>query len=243
MTNNIPPELYERLQKLLRKSESAKELGSLEEAEAFAMKAQQILMEYNLTEDQIDLSHKEKVIEDYMQDKDFLPKNESRWLVLLYHCICKHHLCRGISHSHGKYGFSIFGEKTNVEIVKYICDQLEVRIRILAKEAYRSYQGHEKRNAFYRGFFFGAVEGIDAKLSENKQEIIKNNENLYGLIVRKNEEVNKAVKETYGGTLGRGKGTRTSAAHGREIGYQKGKSMEIHKGVGGSGAYGQKLLS
>ena len=150
----IPKNIYEKLQKLLRKADSAKEVGNLAEAEAFANKASEILMEYNLSREQIDLEDKPKVVRDHIPNtmKDFLPKNEGRWLVLLYNVIARHNLCRIVTHEDGRKGLSVMGEKINIEIVRYICDQLEAKIRILVKQAYRDYRGLEKKNAFIRGF-------------------------------------------------------------------------------------------
>lgn len=241
MESNIPKEIYERLQKLLRKSESAKAMGSLAEAEAFANKATELLMEYNLSREQIDLEDKPKVIRDWIKDKNFLPKNEGRWLVLLYHTICKHNLCRGISQNDGHDGFSICGEKINVEITRFICDQLEARLRPMAKQAFKTYIGHEKKNAFTRGYLLGAVQGIDAKLSEHLKDLVVSNPNITALVVVKGKAVKDFIAQEFTG-LGLGRKASYSAQDGKAQGYEAGKKIDIHRGVG-KGAIDRNLLN
>lgn len=238
---DIPKEIYERLQKLLRKAESAKAMGSLAEAEAFANKATELLMEYNLSRENIDLEDKPKVIRDWIKDKNFLPKNEGRWLILLYFTICKHNLCRGITQDDGHEGFSIVGEKVNVEIVRYICDQLEVRLRGMAKAAYKTYYGSEKKNAFVRGFLLGAIQGIDVKLSQHLREMVVSNANITALVVVKNKAIAEFVDQEFG-TLRSGRGARYSAQDGKAQGFEAGKNIDIHKGVG-KGAIDRNLLN
>ena len=240
---DIPKHIYEKLQKLLRKADSAKEVGNLAEAEAFANKATEILMEYNLSREQIDLEDKPKVVREHItnQDKNFLPKNEGRWLVLLYRIIANHNLCRVVTHEDGRFGLSIMGEKINIEIVRYICDQLEAKIRILVKEAYRNYNGLEKKNAFIRGFYLGAVQGIDDKLRDNKEEMVKANPNITALVIVKDRAVVDFMKQEFP-RLSKGRSASYSAQDGKGLGYQAGKNVAINKGVG-NGSLGRNLLN
>jgi hypothetical protein len=227
----ITDELYEKLQKLLRKAESARELGSLAEAEAFAMKAQAILMEYNMAMEDVDLEDKPKVEGPHITDKDFLPKNEGRWLVLLYQVIARYNMCRAVTHNHGADGITLCGEKINIETVRYICDQLEAKLRVCVKDEFRRYAGPEKKGAYTRGFYLGAVEGIRAKLESNKTEMQNDNRNITALIVVKDAAVVQFMQNEFG-RMGRSKGAKTSSADGRSTGYKTGQGMSINKGVG-----------
>lgn len=247
--SQIPDHILKRLQKLLKLAKGAKEVGSLAEAENAATRANEILLEYNLSTDDVDLEDKPKVGQSKVNDWEnkeqerinFMPKNEGKWLIELYFCICKHNLCRGLSN--GRYNFTILGEPQNIEMVKYIAEQLKHKLRHLARDGWKKYQeqgGWDKKNAYIRGFLLGAVEGIDSKLYDQRWEMEQKNNKITDLIHIKGNAV-KEYEEANFKNIGSFKSGKSRAWDGQADGYEAGQKVEINKGLG-SNAVNQKLL-
>lgn len=142
-------------------------------------------------------------------------------------------------------GIRLIGEPTNMEIVRYIVDQLKNRVRGFGKEAYKVYinaGGEEKKNAFLRGYYSGFVQGIGTKLSRQKESMEKKEELMASMALVKTNEIQKWVDENI--TLGAGskRGGNYKADDGNTMGYIKGLKTDIRQGLN-KNDLNQKLLS
>lgn len=236
--------ILDKIKKLLKKSESAKDIGSIEEAEAFAAKVQELLAKYNLELSQIntdDEQYGDNVEHEYMKAwHSNIGGNDSL------------HIMRAIAQFNWCYVYAvgdmkdnkmvILGTPENIEVCKYI-HSIVCRIFIDASRAeYKKYVKNEDYifegrlkpvtwDTFARAFMKGCAKGLKHKLKSERERFVENNENAYGL-VRTNDIVLQNYVETkfkMGKGQRAGKSTDAGNAYGK--GYKTGRDVTIHKGV------------
>lgn len=209
-----------------------------------AMKlAQKIAMQYNLDLSQLGEETKvSKMLQQEINRGDLFPKNEGQWLVKLLFMLARHNFCRGWTISDGKVvGFNLVGEEHNVQIVMFFFEQLSARIRRLARESWGNYSGPETKNTYLRGFYLGCVAGIDHQLDEQERAQVREQPEINALILRKDAAVVEFV-QSLGLKFSPHKGPRSSGTGGIKSGFEAGKSMSLHKGLGSRNAGGQNLI-
>lgn len=260
--DHIPKELIAKIQKLMKLEEGAKKLGNIEEAANAAGKIRDILMKHNLdlytVQNAGDQTQKEApIIKDDYQPEDFTKPHEGDWVKRLVKTIAPFYLCKCFGYTNTAMGLkvTIIGTATNVEIVWYTVEQLVNRIRPLSRDAFKAYTGHEKRNTFFRGFFRGAVEGIQYQLAENAQrEVYKAKEAeerkragkpiaelestaimFIGMQVQEQRRVQQFIDHNINFGNSTRKGSSLSGVGGKQTGFETGKKINIASGVG-SGA-------
>lgn len=237
--------IIEKVKKLLELQKGAEAIGSLEEAANAAEKVQAILFKYNL--ELADVSnHINKSDDDIKRFEEkgiYAKKNEGQWIYHLYGMLAKHNLCgiilSGFWDDHMRKRnlyVNIIGTKENVEVVKFLGDMLEERIRILCKRAYNQEGKFDEKNpnAFRRAYYMGAVHGIDTQLIEAKERAMQANVKITALVLAHDRKVQNAISEMFpslkSGRRSRGPGCGIGGA----LGYRDGKEISINKGIGGS---------
>lgn len=127
-------EFLNKIQKLLQKAESAKEIGSLEEAEIFMAKVNKLLIKYNVSLSEIKNVNEEESIEFNRKDTiDVAPKNktEGRWTENLLEVLAYANFCQVVYYTKRNYNTDTFkfeytrthiliGTPTNIEVTKYM---------------------------------------------------------------------------------------------------------------------------
>jgi hypothetical protein len=235
----IENNILEKIQKLLNLQHGAEAVGSLHEAELAAVRVHELLLKYNLDIADVTGYVKPEASEINRFDEEGIinPKNEGKWIHNLYSVLCRHNFCKMVINvGIAEHPFAILiGTKVNVESVKFLGDQLENRIRIAEKEGWRSNYSSEKRGAFRRGFFLGAVKGIDDQLKLKKLQEEANNNKVTALVVSMDKKLNTFMENEFN-NLRPGKASRTSSRMGVKMGYEKGRSMNINSGITGNTA-------
>jgi rRNA processing protein Krr1/Pno1 len=173
---NVPQNIIDKIHKLLNLKEGAEAVGSLAEAENAAAKLQDLLMKYNLDLAEVRKAKQEERFEmhdDWVYMGDKADKRESTWVTMLCAAIARNSMCRVSVHD---WHIHIIGEKNNVQLILYICDQMIEKVRIAEKFAWKihdaqpDFYGKEKRGTFRRGFYQGACHGIDQRLRRQREE-------------------------------------------------------------------------
>jgi hypothetical protein len=237
--------IIEKVQKLLELQKGAEAIGSLEEAANAAEKVQRLLLKHNLEMSEI-AAHdpeKEQKMGRARYEEIYAKKNEGQWIYRLYSVLAGHNLCYIVytrfRDDHGKPNkfVNLIGTKENVQVVRFLADQLELRLRKLEQKAWntRELWMHEKRNAFRRGYLMGACMGIDTQLSEAKQKAMQENVKVNALVLANDAKLREAVAHFFP-RLSSARRTKGYSANGAmNKGYQDGKSMQINKGMGKGG--------
>ena len=167
-----------RIKKLMLHAKSAKELGSLAEAETFTAKVEELMIEYNIEISQIDLDKDENEFDKWMYGESINYKDNQagqKWRLDLIAVLCKHNFCNYTWNTTRK-TFKVYGRMENVDVVVWMYNFLSVGLVQLAVKAFRIpdidskiiYQNN--RYYFIRDWLFGAVVGINKKLQRQKDE-------------------------------------------------------------------------
>jgi hypothetical protein len=235
----VKESILEKIQKLWRLQKSAEEIGSLHEAELAATRVTELLLKYNLEMEDIN-SFKKSDAQDLLRFDErgiINPKNEGKWVHSLYHTISRYNFCKVITmvdrSGITKDYVTIIGTKDNVESVKFLCEQLEYRVRVSEKLAWKINPSDEKRNTFRRGFFMGAVKGINFQLKTKREEEARANVKVTALVLSRDAKMKDFVEKEFH-HLGNNKQHNLSSQTGAVMGFIEGRSMSINKGVKGS---------
>jgi len=237
-----PESIIEKVQKLLALQKGAEEIGSLAEAANAAEKVQTLLLKYNLEMDDISRHDpgKDQKMGRAKYEGVIAKKNEGQWIYRLYSVLADHNFCdivftnyRMDNGKKNKY-VNLIGTKDNVLVVKFLADQLELRLRSLEVKAWNK-EGrftHEKRNSFRRGYLIGACQGIDSQLSEVKRRAMRESEQVHGLVIANEAKLKEALTELFP-LLKNGRRTKSPSAQiAGSMGYRDGRSIQINKGMG-----------
>jgi hypothetical protein len=191
-------------QKLLDKIKKLLALGNdlsttQQEAQSALRKANQLLLQHNLTLTDVEVSSIQSDIVE--TDKSKLAfgsiREEGQWEANLLNVLCYYNLCHSIKHVttySSKGSLSIIGKKHNVEIVTYLFDVARQMFRSLSKQEYNKHrkqvleqftpEGLSERDClkqkhlgyrmpWIRSYLKGCVFGLSAKLKLEKKSVEK----------------------------------------------------------------------
>lgn len=245
--------IIERIQKLLEFQHGANAIDSPEEAANAAEKVQRLLMKHNLSMADIG-ERKEKSKVTKQEFEDIVPrKNESTWIFDLYSALCKYNFCKFLIYQGKRLDLEkrklitiqhgmIIGEEENILMIKFLGEQLEIRLRAMARKSFSMEKRFisEKKNTYIRGYLRGAVNGIRVQLREAQEREMQAQVKVTDLVHVKSDAVEKYIKEELG-PLSKGRSSSLSGMDGAASGYRDGRSMSINQGVGGGNKSSGKL--
>ncbi len=234
--------IMSKIKKLKAMYEGAKKIGSEGEAQAAAALLNKLLLQYNLSMDELDLSDKPKdpigheVISGY-EYKSIGGEWENR----LTNVLCRHNLCQSYVYGSSYKRLLIVGTKENLELVKWMLAMLKERYVAFSKVAYKAYKEsydyrytRYSKDRFQRSYLLGCAEGLDAKLNEErereKKEDVKFATQVTALVVQTDGALKNYVAEQFGKT-GHRTGGRTYAGNARQQGFAEGKRTELYKPI------------
>lgn len=250
-SQQVPNNIKEKIAKLLRQSESNEKNGSeaaLNEAMVAMAKVQEMLAKYNLDIEAV-RSHDEKSKQTLIKDQEDLTlvKTEGKWVKLLYQVISTHNLCQIIYSDRGKLRYTVWilGEPHNIELVKFLCEILQPKLRKMARTSWAEYSrgyGESKKNAYIRAYLQGAVLGIDYKLRDEKKNVYQSQPQYQALVRVKGVELENFVNQSFP-NLKIGRGTsQLSSSDGTQHGIRDGRNINLQKPISNSG-FGPKQLN
>lgn len=238
-------DIKEKISKLIAKEESAREIGNLAEAEAFAAKVQQLLLQYEL--DVKDLKNQTGeslvIIEKRFDTKILTTRHESNWAIYLYNACAKACFCTVLAYgrSAATTFVTLIGTEVNIEMLHLMASRLAVQIRKVARIEFARYVGPDKRNTWIRGFLKGACHGISQKLRNDAARIMIDQPQMSALVHDKDASMRKYMEEHYP-KLGVSKGRAGSSTDGYLRGKEVGSTMDVNQS-GTRLTGGRKLLN
>lgn len=226
-------EIKEKLKKLIAKEASAREIGSIEEAEAFAGKIAQLLLEYELEiKDLRDAPEETSVRHEEFDTEALTNRHESNWIALLYGACCRSCFCISLLNGNASTTrIIIFGTAQNKEFLHYMVAQLIVKLRELARISWKNYSGEDKRNTFIRSFYKGACAGLAGRLALDRMTQGQKSSDAKGLMVQKDRAIQIYMEER-GWGVGKSKTRKSASDAGYEQGVEAGGKVPINKGMG-----------
>jgi hypothetical protein len=234
--------IKEKLRKLIAKENSARDIGNVHEAEAFASKIQELMLAYELEMDDVMKGQGRRVYNvdhELFDPTELLRGHEGSWVYMLYNICARSCFCSIVIQKRRLKDdeIHIFGEDTNRELLHYMTVALINKLRPYSRKAFSEYTGSTKRNTFIRSFFTGAAMGIKAKLRQQEKHDYDANQQVAGLVLNKMAAVELFEKDFFkseGGTVTAQKARRPGSTDGFMQGHAVGSNMSINKGMGGS---------
>jgi hypothetical protein len=236
--------IIERIHKLLALATSDNE----NEAAIAASKAQTMLMEYNISEEELNkFSNKEaeKVIETYMDGKN--KYNRVAWQNILATAVARANLCRLLTSGTGQIWI---GKPTNIEVAHYIYENLVrdlMRICDLTWDLVNERQMFEPKWSRVHGktwknnFYHGANQSISERLTTNLRQLKEAQPPINALVVNNDVEIKEYLNIRYP-HLSSTSYTLNRNTSGFEAGKSAGRSVSFRSGIGAGGSSGPKLL-
>ncbi len=234
--------ILEKLRKLMNLKESATALGNEGEANAAAAGITRLLMEYNLTEN--DIPEQEKLENPIVSEEiPFKAEISGNWYSNLVSVVCEYNMCRNIIVSTRTNGrmkrdkFEIIGRKKNVEVVLYLISFLAHQFIAIGKRGYPQYQHDsiwmygkhpQSLKVYLKSFLYGCVIGVNDKFEEGKK-VLEKETNITALVRTTKSEIDDFLK---GEKIGKARESKAEidtlcAMKGMEVG----KNIEICKGI------------
>ena len=246
MEQKVQESTLQKIKKLMAMAEG----GTLHEQEIATKKIQELLLKHNLELEDVTSTvdeHANEVGHERVALSELWKKNEGKWIWQLYGVLARNNLCNiltsGSSSARAGQGVVVVGTKANVEIVKFLASSLLNRIRLLEAQSWADYKGYDKRGTYRRGFFLGAVHGINEQLVAQKKVYVADDPNMNALVIRHEQDVEDYTQNTF--NPGKGRRTSSTSVGGLRAGHAAGKSMGIHQGISGmsnvGGNYGGML--
>lgn len=170
--------IIQRIKKLKAHAESAAQLGSLEEAKAFTEKLEELMIEYNLSMTDVD-SAKEATKDEFHNwvYTESISYHESatdyRWRLQLVRVLCKYNFC-SFTFNKPNRTFKLYGNADNIDTIVWLYHYLTIGLLRLAQSEFRKkdkiYQKQYGKYQFLKDFLYGAADGIDSKLDEQRRQ-------------------------------------------------------------------------
>ncbi len=241
MTDEID-KILTRVKKLLAKAESAKEIGSIHEAEAFAEGAAKLLSKHKLDMSMLSehqLNAQEPIVESYINWKTHGVSHRRKrvaWIEWLAGAVARGHFCRILV---VKKSSSIYmvGRKSDAEVATYVLTTL---VRAAEEQAEAGYwkarykatkeTGSWNTKGYKSGFFYGFVNAVSERLTKlrNTQSNLSNQMAL--VYVKSDKEIGQYIGDKYKGSAGSVKGRGGSGA-----GYRDGHAAGSKANLTGNG--------
>lgn len=232
----VPQEIIDRLKKLFALEEGALSIGSIHEAEVASLKAQELLLKWNL--EKSDLKQEEqKIVNRILEIGKLYKKCFGDYIPFLVNGLAQYNLCKAVllSSNRGKEfeRIIIFGERNNLEILEFLIFQLKEKIEKLAKLKYKALLLESNPNSFYRAFCSGAVGGLIDKLRKELEKFKDHDLNCSALVLSNKEQL-KDAKNKYFDDWGKfkiSKPNKLSDSDGFLHGWISGQNLDINKGL------------
>jgi len=264
--------IKDKIQKLLNKAESAKDLNNIEEAAAFSAKVNELLTKYNLEKSDIELKSEDDISEDFPDL--VVTTRHGTWTGKLLTVLGNFNYCKVILHGQKNMIVSIIGEPNNIEIVTFLYSILQRQFETNAKEKFREYlksvresikeqysdsdipnynkilakpwrfiKSVSSRSQYLKSYYLGAIHGVNQKL---QQELEKNNtkygNKLNTLIKVNDDKIDRFIEEKYSDLKNRGQRKLKVNSDAYNSGYDNGINSKFSKGVASGHSVATKSL-
>lgn len=255
-TNQNLDKVLSKLRKLKTMYEGAKKINSEGEANSAAAAIQRLLIQYNLSMEEIGSDEQKKadtILEE--QTSGFTYKNiGGEWEFRLVYVLCKWNFCKCFQYGKTYKKLLIFGKEENIETVKWLREFLSEKFVKISKQRFKEYRKTQEyafkpisMDKYQRSFLAGCAAGLDAKLKE-ESDLDKAKDKDFGtkvtaLVVRNDAAVTEYINNKY--KAGKGSKSRVNRDSAYSYGHEEGRNTELHKQVSAgakSQANGVKLL-
>jgi hypothetical protein len=242
-----------KIRKLKNLYESAKKIDSEGEACQAAKAIRNLLLEYNLTMEEVEMSQdasdKEEIVQESASGYDYKSIG-GYWEYELTSTICRYNLCRCYMLGNTYKNLVILGKEQNIKMVRWTVDMLKERLVALSKDRFKEFQKQcldnqvrpYSKDKFQRNYLMGCVDGLRRKLKEERDREKAQEEEqaskITSLVVCNDAAIDEYTKKTWGQTKTRN--VRYESNNARNLGYKDGRNIELNNPIEGN--VGKKSL-
>lgn len=230
-----------KLRKLMNLQESAESLGNEGEAHAAASAISRLLLEYNLSIN--DIPEEEKlnnpVVSEDVPVKRTIP---GPWFGNLIECCCNYNFCRALvvnaydfrTKRYKRDYFQIVGRKKNVEVVLYLVSFLENALTVIGRRKWPEYRNKMIRAGiapktepmYLRSFLAGTVYGLRDQFASQQDSV---QVDIKAIVKSSDADIDAFLS---GQKIGKARASKSEMdVMIARSGYQAGREIEIHKGI------------
>lgn len=199
---NEKEKIIQRIKNLMNHAESAKQIGSLKEAEVFAAKATELLIQYNLTQFDIDSAKAQDGNEfkewGYSEEVSYAENSSgNRWKRNLMDIITRHNFC-SYTYKPNRKVMQVYGKMQNVDVTVWMYNFLSIGLLRLAKEtrANSPLKDNYCRHTYLKDFLLGAVKGIRLQLEIQRSKFQYANNKMNQLAVYNSKALDRFLEQT-----------------------------------------------
>lgn len=228
-------DILDKIKKLLALANSSNE----HEAKVASARAQELLVKYNLTMQDVDnVSHKytEEMVEtgrkraatEWKYIQSLLREFFFIEIVHTKKPIYTGDIAQDMFGPQGyKFCYVMFGQPHNIEVAKYVRDFLTHAF----KNSFKAYRKEHNAPAGSRqSYYYGLYQGLHEQLTQARQGV----EQETGLVVVPDADLEKHINDVLSGALTKSQSRATlNDKQAAMAGYEQGKEMRIAKGLGG----------
>lgn len=160
------------------------------EAALAAAKAQELLLQHNLTLSQIETQEPASTYK-----RNWFEVGSRVWRRSLLTVIARHNFCDVVHCGRGR--MAIIGEQHNSEAVQFIYAHLVTELEPMAVAAYLESWGDVPAITWKDGFFMGAVQSIHARLEAQRKQSEASSQACRALVVTKDTQLQDAIQRFY----------------------------------------------
>ena len=220
--------VIEKVAKILALKANA---GTEEEAQAAAAMAQKMAFKYNLDLEAIESGTKGVGRREVIRGT--IDVGRAGWSRSLLSVVAMNNFCRVVTHGDSPI-CTVVGERHNLLITDYIYAFVVYEINRLADAAWTNRDRravYEPVQTYKRGFREGAVVGVSTALSRQRNDDMNNVQGGRALVIVKDQQVEEALHQFFP-NLRAGRSRTVRYGQGYDLGYEKGRQIQINKGVG-----------
>lgn len=190
-------QIIDLVQKLHRHAESAEKIGSIHEANVFASKVQKLLMEYELSMEDVIGKKEEKILQHLVDWKKwgFKQKNaRCAWIESLAWVITKAYSCKFLV-CPGSNRIYLVGHESSIETAEYALVTLVKTIDALSVKTYmhKAYETGKKGEKMLPGYRTSWIQGFITAIHEHfteerkRQQTVPGSDDCRALIILDNK--------------------------------------------------------
>lgn len=234
MSNRTRESVIEIVKRMQAKAES--QASTMAEIEAFARKANELILEYNLQASEL-ADTPDNPVAAFINTPFTLTGNmaDVEWKRQLVYTLARANFCQAVYTPKTRL-MHIVGEQSNIEVVEYLYEFIWKQIQKLSRANWVENKSYAYTMNIGEGkwrvtFCNGAAHGIGDKLREERDAWTQTADNHMALVVVKDAHLAEAMSNFYP-RLGRGRATTNASDAAYNAGHNAGRNMQLRRGVG-----------
>ena len=228
--------VIDKLRKIIAMSDSAKSIGNLAEAEAFATKAQELLLKHKLDMSDVEFSAEElnePVLSEVLEADELLDmthkQRQDKWIGILISAVTKANFCRALGYRRSN-RYTVVGRASDRQAATELFQYLSKAAIEMAPREALAHGAINTKKSFISAFKLGFASAIARRLTVKAAEL-KAGAQVQGLI--RIDQMTRATDDKFKELFPNTQNARVTRAR-NYTGYQAGRTYGTAVGINGT---------